>query len=435
MQNAKKFIGNLLPNHQNNKPKKIARCTHGIDPKYLSKNAVNVCKTLHNHGYEAYIVGGAVRDLIIGLKPKDFDVVTNAKPSQIQSLFKRARIIGKRFQLVHVSFGREIIETSTFRSNASETLNIDNQGRILLDNAFGSQPEDAKKRDFTINALYYDPNTEEVTDYHNGIIDLKKGIIRIIGNASERYREDPIRILRAIRFAAKFNGKIDKASNLPMPFLASKLIQNVPQSRLFDEIIKILTCGYSIGCLEQILLKGLHCSSIPILNIALDQFSSTSFVQLALKNTDSRVKEGKSVSCGFLFAVLLWKKVKLQFEKFEKSGRFNIKSSMIQAVKCTINEQTKKLNIHRRFSVTMSEIWLMQTNFDRRLKKIIYHTIKQSCFRAACDFLQLRAAFGEFDIGLAQWWMNLANANINEREKMIDSLNDQSNENISELCK
>jgi poly(A) polymerase len=201
----KKFVGRLFAPAARG-PLRIERDKHGIDRRNVSRHAIKVCEVLRQHGYDAYIVGGAVRDLIVGLEPKDFDVATNATPEQIRPLFRRARIIGRRFQLVHVVFGQEIIETSTFRAPASEDQETDEHGRILRDNVFGSHEEDAARRDFTMNALYYDPHNEEVIDFHNGVADLKKRQVRIIGDPARRYREDPVRMLRAVRFAAKLNG-------------------------------------------------------------------------------------------------------------------------------------------------------------------------------------------------------------------------------------
>ena len=217
----KKFVGRLFAPAARG-PLRIGRDKHGIDRRNVSRHAIKVCEVLRQHGYDAYIVGGAVRDLIVGLEPKDFDVATNATPEQIRPLFRRARIIGRRFQLVHVVFGQEIIETSTFRAPASEDQETDAHGRILRDNVFGTHEEDAARRDFTMNALYYDPHNEEVIDFHNGVADLKKRQIRIIGDPAKRYREDPVRMLRAVRFAAKLNGTIDPATRQPIRTMADE---------------------------------------------------------------------------------------------------------------------------------------------------------------------------------------------------------------------
>ncbi|OZI77774.1 polynucleotide adenylyltransferase PcnB [Bordetella genomosp. 12] len=414
----RKFVGRLF-GPVNRGPQRIASDKHGIDRRNVSRHAIKVCEVLRQHGYEAYIVGGAVRDLITGLEPKDFDVATNATPEQIRPLFRRARIIGRRFQLVHVVFGQEIIETSTFRAPASADQETDEHGRILRDNVFGSQEEDAARRDFTMNALYYDPHTEEVIDYHNGVQDLKKRQIRMIGDPVKRYREDPVRMLRAVRFAAKLNGTIDPATRQPISTMA-ELIENVPASRLFDEMLKLLTCGHAMDCLRQLRADGLHHGLLPLLDVVLEQPGGEHFVELALERTDARVRAGKTISPSFLFAALLWQQVESRWKELRGRGEHNI-PSLLQAADSVLDEQTEKLAIQRRFSSDMREIWFMQPRFERRGGKTAYRMIEQPRFRAACDFLQLRAAAGEFDSVLAQWWMDLANADDATRAEMIEA--------------
>ena len=415
----KKFVGRLfMPASRG--PQRIARDKHGIDRRNVSRHAIKVCEVLRQHGYEAYIVGGAVRDLIVGLEPKDFDVATNATPEQIRPLFRRARIIGRRFQLVHVVFGQEIIETSTFRAPASEGHETDEHGRILRDNVFGTQAQDAARRDFTLNALYYDPLTEEVIDYHHGVDDLKHRTVRMIGDPRMRYREDPVRMLRAVRFAAKLNGTIDPATREPIRAMAD-LIENVPASRLFDEMLKLLTCGHAMDCLRQLRAEGLHQGLLPLLDVVLEQPGGEHFVELALERTDARVRGGKPVSPSFLFAALLWKQVDTRWQRLRAEGEHSI-PALMQAADSVLDEQTVKLAIQRRFAADMREIWFMQPRFERRVGKTAYRMLEQPRFRAACDFLQLRAAAGEFDSVLAQWWMDLANANDAGRADMIEGL-------------
>lgn len=415
----KKFVGRLFAPAPRG-PLRIGRDKHGIDRRNVSRHAIKVCEVLRQHGYEGYIVGGAVRDLIVGLEPKDFDVATNATPEQIRPLFRRARIIGRRFQLVHVVFGQEIIETSTFRAPASEDQETDEHGRILRDNVFGSQEEDAKRRDFTMNALYYDPHNEEVIDYHNGVADLKKRQVRIIGDPVKRYREDPVRMLRAVRFAAKLNGTIDPATRQPISTMA-ELIENVPASRLFDEMLKLLTCGHAMDCLRQLRADGLHNGLLPLLDVVLEQPGGEHFVELALERTDARVRAGKTISPSFLFAALLWQQVDVRWKQLRAQGEHTI-PALSQAADSVLDEQTEKLAIQRRFSSDMREIWFMQPRFERRMGKTIFRMIEQPRFRAACDFLQLRAAAGEFDSVLAQWWMDLANADDVTRADMIEEV-------------
>lgn len=415
----KKFVNRLFSPAVRG-PQRIARDKHGIDRRNVSRHAIKVCEVLRQHGYQGYIVGGAVRDLIVGLEPKDFDVATDATPEQVRPLFRRARIIGRRFQLVHVVFGQEIIETSTFRAPATQEQETDEHGRILRDNVFGNQEQDAVRRDFTMNALYYDPHTEEVIDYHQGVADLKKRQVRMIGDPATRYREDPVRMLRAVRFAAKLNGTIDPATRQPIETMAS-LIDNVPASRLFDEMLKLLTCGHAMDCLRQLREDGLHHGLLPLLDVVLEQPGGERFVELALERTDSRVRAGKSISPSFLFAALLWQQVELRWKQLRAEGEHNV-PALAKAADSVLDEQTEKLAIQRRFSSDMREIWFMQPRFERRMGKTIYRMIEQPRFRASCDFLQLRAAAGEFDSVLAQWWMDLANGDDATRADMIEAL-------------
>jgi len=422
----KRWVGRLLKNSAPVDPPScaqriIARDQHGIDPRNVSRHAVKVCEVLRQHGFDAYIVGGAVRDLIVGCEPKDFDVATNATPEQIRPLFRRARIIGRRFQLVHIVFGRDVIETSTYRAPSEDASHdTDQHGRILRDNVFGTQAQDAARRDFTLNALYYDPIGETVIDYHNGVADLQARIVRMIGAPEQRYREDPVRMLRAVRFAAKLNATLDTATRAPIRELAS-LIENVPASRLFDEMLKLLTCGHAMDCLQQLRAEGLHQGVLPLLDVVFEQADGRRFVELALARTDARVRSGKSVSPSFLFAALLWRLVASRWQHLREAGEHAI-PALALAADSVLDEQTAKLAIPRRFTADMREIWFMQPRFERRAPRMIWRMIEQPRFRAACDFLQLRAAAHEFDSVLAQWWMDLANANDAVRAEMVAAL-------------
>lgn len=400
-------------------PERFTRDKHGIDRRNVSRHAIKVCEVLHERGFDAYIVGGAVRDLIVGLEPKDFDVATNATPNQVRALFRRARIIGRRFQLVHVVFGQEIIETSTFRAPATPDQETDEHGRILRDNLFGTHEQDAARRDFTLNALYYDPIKEEVIDFHGGVSDLKKRVVRMIGDPHTRYREDPVRMLRALRFAAKLNATIDPATREPIKGMAN-LIENVPASRLFDEMLKLLTCGHAMDCLQRLRAVGLHQGMLPLIDLIFEETGGQQFVELSLERTDARVRSGKPVSPSFLFAALLWTLVNKRWQALAASGEPRIQALM-QAADSVVDEQTKKLAIQRRFQADMREIWFMQPRFERATVKTIWRMLEQPRFRAAVDFLQLRAATREVDSVQAQWWMDLANANDEERAVMIES--------------
>lgn len=414
----KNFVGRLFSTPRRG-PERLSREKHGIDRRNVSRHAIKVCEVLHHEGYDAYIVGGAVRDLIVGLEPKDFDVATNATPNQIRPLFRRARIIGKRFQLVHVVFGQETIETSTFRAPASVEQDTDEHGRILRDNLFGTHEEDAARRDFTLNALYYDPITEEVIDYHRGVHDLKKRVVRMIGDPETRYREDPVRMLRALRFAAKLSATIDPASREPIVRMAP-LIENVPSSRLFDEILKLLTCGHAMDCLRQLQSVGLHQGLLPLIDLIFKEDGGEQFVELALARTDVRVRAGKTISPSFLFAALLWKLVNKRWQQICANGEHPAQALM-QAADSVVEEQTRKLAIQRRFQSDMREIWFMQARFERANPKTIWRMLEQPRFRAAVDFLQLRAEAHEVDSVQAQWWMDLANADDSTRAEMIES--------------
>ena len=400
-------------------PQRFGPDKHGIDRRKVSRHAIKVCEVLHEHGYAAYIVGGAVRDLIVGLEPKDFDVATNATPEQVRPLFRRARIIGRRFQLVHVVFGPEIIETSTFRAPAADTEHTDAHGRILRDNLFGTHQQDAARRDFTLNALYYDPLKEEVIDFHGGVTDLKNRVVRMIGDPRARYREDPVRMLRAVRFASKLNATIDPATREPIAAMA-ELIEHVPDSRVFDEVLKLLTCGHALACVEHLRAVGLHRGLLPLIDLIFEETGGERFVTLALERTDARVRAGKTVSPSFLFAALLWPMVNKRWQALIAEGTPRIQALM-QAADSVVEEQTRKLAIQRRFQADMREIWFMQPHFERATPKSIWRMIDQPRFRAAVDFLQLRAASREVDSVQAQWWMDLANAEDGERARMIEA--------------
>src|SRR6195952_5674603 len=250
---------------------------HGIDPQLVSPNAVRVTQTLQDAGFKAFLVGGAVRDLLLGVKPKDFDIATNATPEQVKRLFRRAFIIGKRFQIVHVMFGQDLLEVTTFRGAGDAAAPKDEHGRVLRDNTFGLQHEDALRRDFTINAMYYNPATQEVLDYHGGIADIRARMLRIIGQPEARYREDPVRMLRVVRFAAKLGFTIEPATRAPIPVMAP-LINNVPAARVFDEMLKLLQSGHSLACLQELRAAGLHHGLLPLLDVVLEQPIGKKFV-------------------------------------------------------------------------------------------------------------------------------------------------------------
>ncbi len=409
-------------------PKRIPKKSHRIDPHLLSKNAVKVTQTLQQAGFEAFIVGGAVRDLALGIAPKDFDVATNATPDQVQRLFRKARLIGRRFQIVHVTFfGKghpEIIEVSTFRAlleNAGD--HVAESGRILRDNVWGSQGEDAARRDFTVNAMYYDPATETVLDYHGGMADMQKKTLRMIGDPAKRYREDPVRMLRAIRFSAKTGFALDADTRAPIAKLG-KLLQDVPPARLFDEILKLLMSGYSWNAIQGLRDAGLHHGLLPLLDYILEDKEeskeATEFVKLALANTDQRIQSGKSVSAGFLFATLLWPDLLQNWKANLAKGMANI-PALQEAMDETISNQSSGITIQRRFESDMREIWSMQPRFERRVGRYPYRLIEMPRFRAGYDFMLLRCATGEQNPALGEWWTSFIAADAQGQEALMAS--------------
>ncbi|MGG1946255.1 polynucleotide adenylyltransferase PcnB [Trinickia sp. NRRL B-1857] len=421
---------------------------HGIDPSLISRNAVRVTDTLQQAGYRAFIVGGAVRDLLLGIAPKDFDVATDATPEQVQRLFRRARLIGRRFQIVHVQFGQEIIEVSTFRALVDapketpsggapkeapaedappkrlrrdeldrRTHAVDASGRVLRDNVWGEQHEDATRRDFTINAMYYDPATQTVLDYHNGMADVRARLLRMIGDPATRYREDPVRMLRIVRFAAKLGFEIDDATREPIEPLAD-LIHNVPAARLFDEMLKLLLSGHALACLKQLRKHGLHHGLLPLLDVVLEQPHGESFITLALNSTDARVKAGKGVSPGFLFATLLWHDVQQRTQQYEANGEFPV-PALHRAMDDVLDMQTEKLAIHKRFSADMREIWGLQSRLEKRSGRSPLKLIEHQRFRAGYDFLLLRCESGELDPAIGAWWTSFLEGSPAEREALL----------------
>jgi poly(A) polymerase len=399
-------------------PRRVSVVDHGIDSALVARSALRVCETLQKAGHRAYLVGGAVRDLLLGIAPKDFDVATDATPEQVKSHFRRAIIIGRRFRLVHVMFGQETIEVSTFRALDNPDRQTDEHGRVLADNLFGQQHEDAARRDFTVNALYYDPTTREVIDYHDGVKDVRRKRLRMIGDPETRYREDPVRMLRAVRFAAKLGFEIDEATREPIPRLAG-LVENVPAARLFDEMLKLLTSGHAVACITRLRMEGLHHGLLPLLDVILEQPAGERFVLQALARTDERVRSGKSVSPGFLFATLLWHDVLVRWNVRTARGEHRIPALNL-AIDDALDAQTEKLAIQRRFVSDMREIWGLQPRFERRSGQSAYRLVQHLRFRAGYDFLLLRAAADEVPAELADWWTRFAHANEAERDRLVE---------------
>jgi poly(A) polymerase len=393
---------------------------HGVPRERISSCARRVTVGLQEAGFKAFVVGGAVRDLLLDLEPKDFDVATDATPEEVRDIFRRSRIIGRRFRLVHVMCGAETVEVSTFRGGVSDDVEEharDEHGRILRDNVFGSQEEDALRRDFTVNALFYDPATQEILDYTNGFADIGKHVIRMIGDPEQRYREDPIRMLRAVRLAAKLRGEIEPKTRAPIKRMAS-LVQNVPTARVFEEMLKLLLSGHARECVLKLRTEGLHHGVLPMLDVILEQPLGERFVMLALEKTDERVRADKPVSPGFLFAALLWHEVLAAGKGAETEGMKPI-PALHKAMDHVVAAQVEKLAIPRRFTTDMKEIWGLQPRLLTRSGSRPYRLLEHPRFRAGWDFLQLRCDSGEVDAEVYQWWDRFKDAGEEERSRML----------------
>ncbi|MEK8025766.1 polynucleotide adenylyltransferase PcnB [Pseudaquabacterium rugosum] len=425
----------------------IPASEHGIDARLVDDRAVKVVRTLQEAGYEAYVVGGAVRDLLVGRRPKDFDVATNATPEQVKGLFRRAFIIGRRFRIVHVVHGRgrehEVIEVSTFRAylDNSEALPIagnekthkaaladsahavDASGRVLRDNVWGPQIEDAARRDFTVNAMYYDPQTQVVVDYHGGLTDLRAGLLRLIGDPLTRYREDPVRVIRAMRFAAKLGFGFEPATAAPFAEVAP-LLANVPTSRLFDEMIKLLQTGHALDSIETLRTHGLLRGVFPILDAVYDEARTSpeqqDFIRLALADTDRRVGEGKPVAPSFLLAALLWHEVLAGWRERTRAGE-HLVPALQAAIDAVFDARVGDISGRGKLGADMREIWMMQPRFERRQSGPAYTLVEQARFRAGFDFLRLRADVGEAPAELAEWWEDFSLGSPDDREAMLQA--------------
>jgi poly(A) polymerase len=448
----KNFIDKLMGKApKSNKPHfgrrtEVPASVHRIDPALVDERAIHVTHTLQQAGYEAYIVGGAVRDLLLGLRPKDFDVATDATPEQVKGLFRRAFIIGRRFRIVHVVYGRgrdnEVIEVSTFRAHldnaAAEQVKgnertskrqlegmqhaVDSSGRVLRDNVWGPQDEDATRRDFTVNAMYYDPESQTVVDYHGGIEDAKKRVLRMIGDPVARYREDPVRIIRAVRFAAKLSPlgfKLESKTAKPL-VQASTLLSDVPQIRLFDEMLKLLQTGHALASIEQLKKLGLASGIYPLLDVVVERVE-TPFVQAALSDTDRRVGEGKPVAPSFLLACVLWADVREGWAK-RLARKEHPYPALQEAIDEVFDARIGDVSGRGKLAADMREIWMMQPRFEKRVGSTPFGLVEQPRFRAGFDFLRLRADIEEIDVRLADWWQEFSMASDDMRQDMVDQV-------------
>ncbi|KFN46116.1 hypothetical protein N790_08960 [Arenimonas malthae CC-JY-1] len=376
-------------------PLVVARADHGISRKDISPNALRVLYRLRDGGFQGYLVGGAVRDLLVGGHPKDFDVATDATPEQVKALFRNCRLIGRRFRLAHVVFGKEIIEVATFRANSADDTDdrsTDDGGRLLRDNVYGSIEDDAVRRDFTANALYYAIEDFSVRDYVGGYADVQQRVLRLIGDPVERYREDPVRMLRAARLAAKLGFTIAPEAAAPIPGLA-ELLGGAPPARLFDECLKMFLAGHaekSFLLLEELgLLPALFPETAKALATNRSGALRTMVLQ-ALRNTDARIAADKPVTPAFLFAALLWPAYCRELAVLQKSGIDPLVAQQRAADRVTLH-QAHRIALPRRFSLPMQEIWLLQPRFSQRVRKRVFRLLSHPRFRAAFDFLELRA--------------------------------------------
>jgi len=385
----------------------IPRNQHSISRKSISDSALKVLYRLSKSGHRACLVGGGVRDLLLGVHPKDFDVATDATPEELRALFKNSRIIGRRFRLVHIRFGRDIIEVATFRAHAEDSAKteLDSNGRILRDNTFGDIEEDAIRRDFTINALYYDIADYSLLDYTGGLDDIDRRQLRLIGDAETRYQEDPVRMLRAVRFAAKLDFDIE-ASAASAIHEFGHLLAAIPPARMFDEVIKLFHSGSAVRVLALLREYNL----LKYLAPALDEWIGDEpdehmldFIDQALVNTDARVNSGKPVSPGFIFAVLLWPVVLQQANQMQ-SDRQRMIPALVQVGESVMKRQVRHISIPRRFSQMARDIWSTQPRFHRTQGKQPQRMLEFPVFRAAYDFMYIQSMVGLFPHKLERWW-------------------------------
>lgn len=407
----------------------IPREKHSVSSSDISQSAKKVLTQLQSAGYEGYLVGGSVRDLLLGQAPKDFDIATNAHPEDVKALFKKnCRLIGRRFKLAHVYFGREIIEVATFRGTPSATSSTrkDNQthskkGQILCDNQYGTLEEDASRRDFTINAMYYDLDKRCIHDFANGLADLSKKQLQLIGNPEARYREDPVRMLRAIRFACKLDFTIASESAEPIYHLAP-LLGNIPGARLFDECQKLFSTGHARQTFQLLrqfnLLEQLFPSTVNGLGKN-PEFEK--LIELFLANTDDRINQGKSTTLAFLLAAFFWQTFKLELERLQNNG-VPLFPAIHQAAQVASNNYDNPITIPRRFAFSARDIWELQFRLPHRHGKRAAQLIQHPRFRAAYDFLLLREQAGELKPGLGQWWTDYQEADEQQRLKMAQKL-------------
>ncbi len=413
----RRLLARLLPGRSARKQRVYGPAQHPVRAAQLSNGARTVIRNLQEAGFKAFVVGGAVRDLLLGIEPKDFDVATDATPEQVKPLFRRAFVIGRRFRLVHVHVGGEVVEVSTFRAAQTGEDATDEHGRLLSDNVYGSQAEDAARRDFTINALYFNPADDTIVDFVGGVADIRARRLKLIGPPVTRFREDPVRMLRAVRLAAKLGVAIESKTAEPIARLAP-LMSNVPPARLFDEMQKLLLSGHAVETLRSLRAHGLSHGLLPLLDVILEQPLGSKFIDAALAGTDARVREDKGVSPAFLFATLLWHEVLVTWNAAKARGERPL-PALFDGMDKVLEAQAARIAIPRRFEATIKEIWSLQPRFEQRSGSRPFRLLEHPRFRAAYDFLLLRGESGEVAAELVDWWTTFQDASQDERDAML----------------
>jgi poly(A) polymerase len=405
-------------------PKIYPASDWGLKPSHFHPHALQVVKALQDAGYQAFIVGGGVRDLLIGLHPKDFDVATNATPEQVKVLFNHCLIIGRRFRLAHVYFKRHIIEVATFRRDHSHASNENEashrDGMIIRDNVFGSLEEDAIRRDFTVNALYYNPSDNSIADFTEGIQDVKNKQIKLIGEPEARFTEDPVRILRAIRIASKLSFGLEPHTEQAIAKTLASLEQ-VPGARLFDEYTKLFLHGHAQTNFNYLNEHRAFIILFPDTEAHLDDAKFSQWVKIALHNTDERYREQKGINPAFLLSVFLWPAVNTAKEAFMQTGE-SAGISFQHAMSQVLSTQLQRMSMPKRFSANIREIWAMQHALETRRPKLIEKTLSHPRFRAAYDFLHLRGQIGQVSKNLVEWWEQIQTLDQDQKTHMIKSL-------------
>lgn len=406
-------------------PRIIPRSEHSVSRKDINPNALKVLYRLSQHGYDAYLVGGCVRDLLLNHHPKDFDVATNAKPEEVKAIFSNCRLIGRRFRLAHVYFGGDVVEVATFRGHHDQSNTAGqahDNGLILRDNVYGSIEEDACRRDFTINALYYNIKDFSVVDFTGGAEDLRNRRLRIIGDPETRYREDPVRMLRAIRFIAKLDMKVMPKTAKPIKELTALLAQIAP-ARLFDEVVKLFHTGHAekvYPALRQYYLFQILFPKTDALLNASSGKKLDKMLQIACSDTDSRIKIGKSVSCAYLFAILLWGPLEAKYQELLTQHKPTL--AMQEATHLVLSQQQKVVSLPRRFMNDVAEIWRLQARFSRRQPKASARTLNSPRFRAGFDLLTLRSKVNPKLKKLVDWWQAYQDADSTEKAVLLDAV-------------